>query len=46
MFELTEVVQEKCGSREWNCVNVVLEIKGKLEFIEKPVHSLLLEVQV
>lgn len=46
MIELTEVATEKCGSREWDCVNVELKIKGKLEFVEKPVHSLLLEVQV
>jgi hypothetical protein len=37
---------ETCGTGVENCVVVVLSIKGELEFILKPVHSLLLEVEV
>jgi hypothetical protein len=35
-----------CGTVKENCIVVVLTIKGELEFITKPVHSLLLEVEV
>lgn len=37
---------ETCGTAKENCIVVALTIKGELEFITKPVHSLLLEVEV
>jgi hypothetical protein len=45
-IELVPAAGDSCGTGEDNCVNVVLSIKGELEFILKPVHSLLLEVEV
>jgi hypothetical protein len=37
---------QTCETLLDNCIDVVLGIKGELEFIKKPVHSLLLEVEV
>jgi hypothetical protein len=45
-IELVPAAGETCGTGKENCVNVVLRIKGELEFIIKPVHSLVLEVEV
>jgi hypothetical protein len=45
-MELVPAAGEICGTVKESCIVVVLTIKGELEFITKPVHSLLLEVEV
>ncbi|PNF25389.1 hypothetical protein B7P43_G09776 [Cryptotermes secundus] len=44
-IELVKAEGQTCETLLENCVDVVLRIKGELEFIKKPVHSLLLEVE-
>lgn len=44
-IELVPAAGETCGTVKENCIVVALAIKGELEFITKPVHSLLLEVE-
>jgi hypothetical protein len=45
-IELVPAAGGTCGTVKENCIDVALSIKGQLEFMTKPVHSLLLEVEV
>jgi hypothetical protein len=45
-IELIADPPEDCEDGEHKCINVVLNITKQLVFISKPVHSLLLEVEV